>query len=594
MSEPMKLKIGLARFPYAGNGGFQSEHPAVGTWMAGLTKAVDKDPRCQPGMYHFCEGDTPIPMMRNLACFKAIRAGVDVLIMIDSDTVPDLYAGHDPTAKKFWDSSFEFLYEHHAKGPCVVMAPYGGPPPDPVLGGSENMYMFRWRTKRNDPDAPMFSLEQFTREEAAAMGGISEVAAGPTGLVMIDLRCLSSHLDPAGPNETWERLDPPWFFYEYPDDNLPVKYQIQKCSTEDVVFTRNLSMIGVPQFTNWDAWAGHYKPYLVGKPMVITPEFVRKQYRAAILRGGRQDEKLVEIGAGKSTEEIVGDLGLQVVAVEVAGNGEGQSGDELLVPHEDGTAGVGHMTSQEDLEILQGLVRKVVGAHTDRALEILEIGSWVGESALAIAEALGSRESIIQAGHTIHCVDTWEGSAHDMTGAWAQRFSPDRLFELFKKNCGDLYGTVIFPHRGRSPKALETLLDDAFDLIFIDAGHAEHETGADVDAALPKLRKDGFSIFCGHDWSHDFPGVKRAVRARFPAEKIQTAGNLWWVEFPAEKEAVAQEQMSDELLAMGAAQAADPRLVKEGNEDAVEAIYAKYDREREAHQNAQQVSKEAA
>jgi hypothetical protein len=534
----MKLQIGLARFPYAGNGGFQSEHPAVGTWMAGLVRSLITDDRCCNELWHWCKGDTPIPMMRNLACRQAMDANVDVLMMIDSDSVPDLYSHCDPAAKKFWDSSFEFLYRRWAKGPCVIMAPYGGPPPHPIYGGSENMYVFRWRTKRNDENAPLFSLEQYTREEAAAMGGIEEVAAGPTGLVMIDLRCLK-YEDPYE-GESWERLDPPWFDYEYSD-----KYQAHKDSTEDVFFTRNLSMIGVPQFVNWDAWVGHYKPYLTAKPIVITPEFVRQQYREAIVRGGRSDEQIVELGAGKSVEEIVGELGLEMVGIH-GGNGDTRSIERRITENPDGTTGFGCQSIPGDRAILRQTVRKVVDQNPGKTMRILEIGSWVGESALAMAEALGSRENVIKAQHTITCIDTWEGSDHDVSGAWARQLGADRLFELFKKNCGDLYDTVIFPHRGRSPEALGDFPDDAFELIFIDAGHAEHELLADIKASLPKLRKDRFSILSGHDWGSLFPGVERAVRSIFHEDVIHHEGQHWWVEFPAEGESVAEEQIVQE------------------------------------------------
>ena len=66
---------------------------------------------------------------------------------------------------------------------------------------------------------------------------------------MIDLRCL-------------DVLPPPWFAYEYDDP----PFNTRLASTEDVVFSRNLDWLGVPQYCHWSAWAGHVKTYVTGKP----------------------------------------------------------------------------------------------------------------------------------------------------------------------------------------------------------------------------------------------------------------------------------------------------------------------------------------
>ncbi len=219
---------------------------------------------------HMTVDDTPITMSRNRVMKVARDRGIDLVVMMDSDMIFDLPL---PGAKPFWDSSIEFVLNHH--GPCVIGAPYCGPPP------IENVYVFRWANWETDsPQDSNMRLEQFTREEAAVRAGIEEVAALPTGLVIISTKCL-------------EHLPPPWFEYEYTDE-----YQTTKASTEDVVFTRNLSLAGVPQYCNWDAWAGHVKRKVVTKPQLLTTDAVKEKYRKGILRNCNENERLHDIRPG--------------------------------------------------------------------------------------------------------------------------------------------------------------------------------------------------------------------------------------------------------------------------------------------------------
>lgn len=296
--EPRKLKIGFARFPYAGNGGARSEHPAVGDWVGDTRIKIARDERCEPKIFKFERADTPITMTRNAALRVSQKAGVDVLVMIDSDQIPDLYAGIG--AKPFWDSSFDFLYEHWGRGPCIVAAPYCGPPPDPIRGGIESVYAFRWAYDRNERDRRRATLVMYEREDAGTRVGIEEVAAAPTGLIMIDMRAL-------------ERIPLPWFDYEWAD----YPYNTEKATTEDVYFTRNASLAGVPVFINWDSWAGHAKQEIVGKPIVPTADSFREEWTQMKARARDLDGPIMEVNPGKSAGEIIADLGLMFPQVEV-------------------------------------------------------------------------------------------------------------------------------------------------------------------------------------------------------------------------------------------------------------------------------------
>lgn len=258
----MQLKLFIARFPFCA-----SEHPDGTDWLVSTVIKAKADSRISEVLHQKID-DTPITMSRNRAVKQALANKADVLLMLDSDMSPDLpLAG----AKPFWDTSFNYLWQHFGKGPCVIAAPYCGPPPHEVP------YIFRWCTFQGDNPNPDVRLEMFSREEAATRIGFETVAALPTGLILIDLRAI-------------ERIPRPWFDYEWKDEE-----RSEKASTEDVYFTRNLSLAGVPQVANWDAWAGHVKRKTVSKPQLLTSDAVSEQFRDAIDRRVKSNEKVMVV-----------------------------------------------------------------------------------------------------------------------------------------------------------------------------------------------------------------------------------------------------------------------------------------------------------
>lgn len=262
----MKVKVLVATFPYGG-----SEVVAVRNWLVTTAKQMATDPRIE-SVHHMDVNDTPITMSRNRVAKFALQSGFDYVLMVDSDMHPDMYLGNPAAlAKPFWPSSFEFALSHRDRPLCVA-APYCGPPPH------ENVYIFRWANKQSDHPNADLSLEQYSREEAAIRAGFEEVAALPTGIFLADVRA-------------FERVKPSWFEYEYEDP----PYNTRKASTEDVFFTRNASLAGVPQYVNWDAWAGHAKYKVVGKPSLLTCDQVRDSFREALMQPPAHVERLVDV-----------------------------------------------------------------------------------------------------------------------------------------------------------------------------------------------------------------------------------------------------------------------------------------------------------
>lgn len=262
-----QYKVMFARFPY---GGIECSEST--DWLIQTVHKAKTDPRISDVIGRKYN-DTPITMTRNRALRHAREIGADYVVFLDSDMCPDIAY---PRAKPFWDSSWEFVLAHRDT-PCVVCAPYAGPPPHEIP------YLFTWRNQQSgNPNADL-QLQLMTREEVEYRDGFEEVAAIPTGLVLIDIR-------------TCDYISPPYFDYEWEDP----PFNTRKASTEDVYWSRNLSLAGVPLYVNWSAWAGHKKTKIVGKPETLKIDDVRDSFRDGLLRGVRSDEKLIHIGAGQN------------------------------------------------------------------------------------------------------------------------------------------------------------------------------------------------------------------------------------------------------------------------------------------------------
>lgn len=277
--------LAVGRFPYGG-----IEHSECVDWLIDVSWKLAGDKRFN--VKWLKENDTPITMTRNKMFADAITMGADLLLIVDSDMAPDCEVG-DPEAKPFLESSLEFLLNH--EGPCVVAAPYCGPPPH------ENIYVFEWKNKETGVpvESSGLKLNQFTREHAALMRGITEVGALPTGLMLIDVRAL-------------KKLPVPHTYYDFEGDGFACPAcnektrgpQAVKQSTEDVTFSRNLSQIGVPMYCNWDSWAGHIKKKIVRKPRPYPVDTVTQFMREAILRGTRAGESIREIKSNQFAVDV--------------------------------------------------------------------------------------------------------------------------------------------------------------------------------------------------------------------------------------------------------------------------------------------------
>jgi predicted O-methyltransferase YrrM len=264
---------------------------------------------------------------------------------------------------------------------------------------------------------------------------------------------------------------------------------------------------------------------------MITPECVGKAYRDGIKRLPATS-KILNVESAVSDDYIAKHL-----VEDASSNGERParfwSNDETP-PGDSPQRRTGASISWADCQSLQTLVRRVVERHPERPIRIVEVGSWCGESALAMESMFGP------AGGMIYCVDTWEGSSNDATSdvkrLYCEAMGEDAIFKKFLHNTGHKKDRIR-PLRGASVSVAKNF-SGIVDLIFLDAAHGYQDVKADIEAWLPYLADDG--IICGHDFGNLFPGVVYAVDEAF--QKVEVAGLIW-----AHDRALKPEQQNGHL-----------------------------------------------
>lgn len=156
---------------------------------------------------------------------------------------------------------------------------------------------------------------------------------------------------------------------------------------------------------------------------------------------------------------------------------------------------------------------------------ILEVGSWMGQSALEWNKSSVFDNS--KKGAKVYCVDTWLGSTEHYLSLIDENWSIEKLsinergptfFEQFLSNIHQLeLSKEIIPIRGDS-KAILQYLDKIkmnFEIIYIDGAHDALAVFQDIYNSLSLVSKDG--LICGDDFSSNYvkDGVSLALlRAR--------------------------------------------------------------------------------
>ncbi len=109
---------------------------------------------------------------------------------------------------------------------------------------------------------------------------------------------------------------------------------------------------------------------------------------------------------------------------------------------------------------------------------IVEVGSWKGRSAHAMASACSGK---------VYLVDDFSGNPKE---------HPEVEDEL-RKNMASFKNVEIM--KMRSLEAADHFVDKSIDMVFIDGAHDRQSVYNDIEAWYPKCKK----IICGHDFEND-------------------------------------------------------------------------------------------
>lgn len=157
---------------------------------------------------------------------------------------------------------------------------------------------------------------------------------------------------------------------------------------------------------------------------------------------------------------------------------------------------------------------------------ILEIGSWLGASALFMAENTDAH---------ILCLDTWLGALE----MWDDRFGPERKEALRLKNgyptiYQEFLSNVVRARKQDQitpmpmPSSIGLRLLSGWnispDLIYIDASHEKADVMQDIRLSMALRPR----IICGDDY-HNWEGVRKAVNECLPDAHKRVDG-FWWVD----------------------------------------------------------------
>jgi len=147
---------------------------------------------------------------------------------------------------------------------------------------------------------------------------------------------------------------------------------------------------------------------------------------------------------------------------------------------------------------------------------IAEVGSWLGHSAIALAQ---------HSAGVVYCIDHWQGSDSG-TGLVDE---PLKLYQSFLSNvqsAGVLHRIV--PIFKSSADAAPLFRDRSLDLLFIDGSHFYEAVIQDLKLWVPKVKPGG--LVCGDDYWEE--GVVRAFSEYWPEREptFLVAGRVWLVQ----------------------------------------------------------------
>ncbi|MDA1274877.1 MAG: class I SAM-dependent methyltransferase [Verrucomicrobia bacterium] len=149
---------------------------------------------------------------------------------------------------------------------------------------------------------------------------------------------------------------------------------------------------------------------------------------------------------------------------------------------------------------MRSLLLNEVARNQGERVNVLEIGSWAGGSAITWASALKS----VGASGRIFCVDPWKPyvgaeniESRDMR-AMNEELQNDEIFRLFLHNVRTLgHDDLVIPIRGKSAEVLPCLRPGQFNVVYVDGDHRYDAVLADLTRSSGLVMPGG--VLCGDD-----------------------------------------------------------------------------------------------
>ncbi len=161
------------------------------------------------------------------------------------------------------------------------------------------------------------------------------------------------------------------------------------------------------------------------------------------------------------------------------------------------------------------LVGHICSERNHQPIKILEIGSWIGASAITWASAI---QLYNDGSGQVFCIDPWMSNSTNQNNrnGWdlhmENLLKNDFAFDLFNHNIqSSKMAPIIQAFRGLSSSIAPNFSDETFDIIYIDGAHDYESVKLDIQIAIPKLIN--FGVLCGDDFELHINDVdKREIK----------------------------------------------------------------------------------
>lgn len=133
-------------------------------------------------------------------------------------------------------------------------------------------------------------------------------------------------------------------------------------------------------------------------------------------------------------------------------------------------------SSNERMSWMRKFIKKEIENHQGEFFKILEIGSWLGSSAIVWADAITKYNN---GNGLVVCVDPWAPyvesenlGINNTPYIMNEALKKDKIFPLFLNNIRSFgMENIIKPYRGKSDEVLPTLREKCFNFVYVDGSH---------------------------------------------------------------------------------------------------------------------------